>query len=82
MNSPPLTRDITCSRLYLDGKKYDEAMSDEHPLMDWSNDSTWTILRVAIKNVTRKGNIVVDPVFNHFITNRIIATCLFNFILI
>ena len=27
----PLTRDVTCSKLYFDGKKYEEAMSDEHP---------------------------------------------------
>ena len=28
----PLIRDVTCSKLYFDGKKYEEAMSDEHPL--------------------------------------------------
>ena len=27
----PLIRDVTCSKLYFDGKKYEEAMSDEHP---------------------------------------------------
>ena len=32
LNSPPLSRDVTCSRLYLDGKKYEEEMSDEQPL--------------------------------------------------
>ena len=32
INSPSLTRDVTCSRLYFDGKKYEEAVSDEHPL--------------------------------------------------
>ena len=31
LNSPTLTRDVTCSRLYLDGKKYEETMSGEHP---------------------------------------------------
>ena len=25
-----LTRDITCSKLYFEGKRYEEAMSDEH----------------------------------------------------
>ena len=29
LNLPPLTRDVTFSRLYLDGKKYEEEMSDE-----------------------------------------------------
>ena len=32
LNSPPLTRDVTWSRLYFEGKKYEEEMSDEHPL--------------------------------------------------
>ena len=27
----PLTSDVICSRLYLDGEKYEEAMSQEHP---------------------------------------------------
>ena len=31
LNSPPLTRDVTCSRLYLDDKKYEEQMSVEEP---------------------------------------------------
>ena len=33
LNSPPLARDVTYSRLYSDRKKYVEAMSDEHPHM-------------------------------------------------
>ena len=31
LSSLPLPRDVTCSTLYLGGKKYEEAMSDEHP---------------------------------------------------
>ena len=31
LNSPPLIHDVTCSRLYLDGNKYEEEMSDRQP---------------------------------------------------
>ena len=27
----PLIRDVICSKLYFDGKKHEEATSDEHP---------------------------------------------------
>ena len=33
LNSPPLNRDVICSRLYFNGKKYEEAISDEGPRM-------------------------------------------------
>ena len=38
----PLTRDVTCSRLYFDGKKYEDAMSDKHPpSMQFKNFYPW-----------------------------------------
>ena len=31
LNSPPMTRDATCSITLLEQKKYEEAMSGQHP---------------------------------------------------
>ena len=31
VNSPPLNRDVTCCRVYLNGKKYKGEISDEQP---------------------------------------------------
>ena len=36
LNSPPLTRHVTCSRVYLDGKKYEE-ISDKEPQISMSD---------------------------------------------